>query len=132
MMIKYSCGLCLLRPPQPDLFRKPNAQPRRLTKPTHQWKPQQRRLGEQLLHPARAGDLRVAHAQLLESLRIPIDERLEPETLDKSLQLTFCQLTFLEIHEVRANASLGKEPQRLSCVGALLRSEYLNFHGGSR
>lgn len=58
----------------------------------------------------------------------PVDQRVETEALNEPLELTVGHRAFVEIHEVRANAPLGKETQRFSRLRAFLDAEYLDFH----
>lgn len=55
-------------------------------------------------------------------------QRVESESLSEALQFCFGDRALQEVYEVRANAAFGKEPERLSRLGALFHSKDLHFH----
>ena len=100
----------------------------RLAEAPHQRELEQCWFRHQPLDPTRRRILSVPQSQLLIPLRLPVDERVEAKTLDEPLELAFGDFAFSEIHEVRANAPLGKKPERLACLRAFAEPEDLNFH----
>jgi hypothetical protein len=118
----------LCRPLFPSYFRSSDRQICGLSKAPNQRKLQQPRLGQQPFDPARWRVLRVAQAKLIKPFRIPVDERLQPESLNEALQLALRDLALGKIDEVRPNPPLRKEAQCLPGFGAFLQSEDLDFH----
>lgn len=64
-------------------------------------------------------------AQVEKTFRLTVHEARDAKPLRKATKFTECGPPFLKVHEVRDNPALGKEPERLSSIGALLRPENL-------
>ena len=94
---------------------------------------QEERLFGQLLEPAVVGVVGVPEPELA---RTACDSRsiecVDAEFLCEAAQLAGGGGTHVQVDEVGLDAPLGEEAQRLAGIGALLRAEDLNFHGGQR
>jgi uncharacterized protein len=74
----------------------------------------------------------VPKAELVIPLGVAVDESVQAKALDESLQFRLRNRSLQQVHPVRADAPLGKEALRLTCIGALLHPEDLYFHALGR
>ena len=70
----------------------------------------------------------MAKPKLVVSLRVAIDQFIEPEFLNESTQLAEGCGSFIEVDKVHLHAALGEESQCFSRVGAVPYAKDLNFH----
>jgi predicted alpha/beta-fold hydrolase len=78
--------------------------------------------------PAVVRQSRVSEPKFVITTRLAVDERIEAELLDESLELAQRSRALVEIHEMCLDSTLGEESQRLAGLGALFHPEDLNFH----
>ncbi len=96
----------------------------------HERHAKEERVVHQLLEPSLIGEPRVLEPRIEVGARFAVDQRVDPELLDEATQLPRRCRTLGEIDEVRPDASLGEETERLARVGALFHAEDLDFHAG--
>lgn len=95
---------------------------------SHERLPQEEGLGQEPLDPTLIATRRHSEPELFESLRLPVDQRLDAKLLGEASQLPARWGAFRKIDEVDLPATLGEEAQGLSSLGALLGSEDLYVH----
>jgi hypothetical protein len=72
--------------------------------------------------------LNVLQVESLVLAAIGVDEFFEREEATYRLKLATTQSLFIEVYELDGNPPFFEKPDRLLCVFALLRAEYLNSH----
>src|SRR5690242_7530086 len=95
----------------------------------HERHRQEQRLLRQLLQPSLVRVAGMLQAERLVACGRDVDERAHAELLREPLELAERCGALGEIHEVRLDAALGEETERLAGVGTLSRAEDLNVHG---
>jgi len=84
----------------------------------------------QLREPLCVRHLRIAKAELRESLRVLVEQRQHAELLCEPAQLPQRGRLLDEIDEMRPDPPLRKEPQGFAGLSTLLDAEYLDFQNG--
>jgi hypothetical protein len=85
-----------------------------------------RLLGE-LLEPPVIGMHRALQAKVEKAARLAVHQAGDPKTLREPPKFSQRGSPLLEIDEVREDPALGEEPERLTGIGILLRSENLHL-----